>query len=43
MRSAHDVILVLDRMGVYQVHYDRYAHAVSGIDQLLEFLGRAET
>ena len=39
---TQSLVLVLDRMRVYQVHYDRYAHTVGGIDQLLEFLRCAE-
>ena len=36
-------ILVLDRMRMHQIHYDRYAHAVSGINQFFQFLGGTET
>ena len=37
------LILILDRMRVYQVHDDRYAHTVGRIYQFLEFFRGSET
>ena len=37
------LVLILDRMRVYQIHDDRYAHTVGRIYQFLEFFRGSET